>query len=575
MEKHCKQSGTLLPQKVFKIWTVLLMVVLLATACAPAASTATSAPAASAATSAPAEDTATKVVSEPTVLPTEVIVEKTEKTTVKKGGTLTWAELGDFNSWNAWAMSGTNDIMHNMIYSRLLWKDASGEIHPDLATSWEIAEDGLSMTLKLRDDVKWHDGKAFTANDYVDMFGYTKDKVLSTSIGVQKINGLLKSIQDVIAVDDHTLKLTFAQPVPFIYDILDYWYAILIPDKEDGNLTKTMAVGTGPFKMTEWKTKEYVRLAKFADYYNKDIPYLDEIIIRRLDQSETLVPNLMSGAVDGIGKVPSSYVETIKADQNYDVMINEGSGNVINVIVNTKLAPLDKKEVRQALSYALDRQLIADEVYYGISEPITSPFYSPATIAYRKDLVTAHEFNLEKAKELLAAAGVGDITLTFVTGTGFPEWKIYAQIWQADLAKIGITLKIDEFENAKFYEIAQKSADLGGYNLAGWSTGRTKRDPAIFFQTQQQYGAGEKAGMVNPYGWYNAEYEDCVTKGRTELDQTKRAEYYQRANEILVEELPMIQVVTNPYVAGLSKNVKGLYADLLGFYGFEQVWLDR
>ncbi len=562
MEKHSKTPKI---QRVFTISAILLIVVLLVTACAPAAATATSAP---------ADTKEPQQTEQATVLPTEVIVDPTAEPSVKTGGTLTWAELGDFTSWNAWAMSGTNDIIHNMVYSRLLWKDASGEIHPDLATEWEIAEDGLSMTLKLRNDVKWHDGKAFTANDYVEMFGYTKDETLKTIAGVQKINGLLKSIEDVTAVDDYTLKLTFAQPVPFIYDILDYWYAILIPDKTDGNLTKTLAVGTGPFKMTEWKTKEYVRLEKFADYYNKDVPYLDEIIIRRLDQAETLVPNLLSGAVDGVGKVPSSYVDTIKADPNYDVMINEGSGNIVNVIVNTKLAPLDKKEVRQALSYALDRQLIADEVYYGISEPITSPFYSPASIAYREDLVRAHEFNLDKAKQLLDEAGVGNFSLTFVTGTGFPEWKIYAQIWQADLAKIGITLKIDEFENAKFYEIAQ-SADLGGYNLAGWGTGRTKRDPAIFFQTQPQYGAGEKSGIVNPYGWYNAEYEDCVTKGRTELDPEKRAAYYQRANEILIEEMPMIQVVTNPYLAGLSKQVKGLYADLLGFYGFEQVWLDR
>ncbi len=146
---------------------------------------------------------------------------------------------------------------------------------------------------------------------------------------------------------------------------------------------------------------------------------------------------------------------------------------------------------------------------------------------------------------------------------------------QSDLAKIGITLKIDEFENAKFYEIALNNPGLDGYNLAGWATGRTKRDPAIFFQTQQQYAAGEKAGMKNPYGWYNAEYEDVVAKGRVELDPAKRATLYQKANEILVEELPMIQVVTNPYVAGLSKQVNGLYADLLGFYGFEEVWLDR
>ncbi len=566
MEKRTKN-------KLLQIVSFFILIVMVA-ACAPAApaapvaSTEASAPAETAAPAAPAEKVE---VQQPTVAPTAVSVEPQ----LKKGGTMTWAELGDFNSWNAWTMSGTNDIIHNMVYSRLIWKDSAGEIHPDLATEWKLADDGLSMTLKIREGVKWHDGKDLTAKDFVEMFGYTKDEKLMTVSGVQKINGLLKSIDNVVAKDDHTLVLSFPQPIPFIYDILDYWYAILLPDKEDGNLTKTLAIGTGPFKMTEWKAKEFVRLEKFADYYNKDVPYLDEIVIRRLDQAETLVPNLISGAVDGIGKVPSSNVETIKEDSNYKIMINEGSGNIVNVIVNTTKPPLDKKEVRQALSYALDRQLIADEVYYGISEPITSPFYSPATMAYREDLVMAHKFNLDKAKELLDKAGVGKFELTFVTGTGFPEWKIYAQIWQSDLAKIGITLKIDEFENAKFYEIALNNPGLDGYNLAGWATGRTKRDPAIFFQTQQQYAAGEKAGMKNPYGWYNAEYEDVVAKGRVELDPAKRATLYQKANEILVEELPMIQVVTNPYVAGLSKQVNGLYADLLGFYGFEEVWLDR
>jgi len=563
MDKHSKK---MIGRNGFNWVITLLVLALMVTACAPAAATETAAPEEPAATAVP-----TEVVEQATEVPTAIPVETGPKT----GGTLTWAELGDFNSWNAWAMSGTNDIMHNMVYSRLLWKDSAGEIHPDLATEWTLAEDGLSITLKLRQDVKWHDGKDFTANDYVEMFGYTKDETLKTATGVAKINGLLKSIGEVTATDDYTLVLSFPQPIPYIYDILDYWYAIFIPDKEDPNLTKTMAIGTGPFKMTEWKVKEYVRLEKFADYYNKDVAYLDEIIIRRLDQAETLVPNLLSGAVDAVGKVPSSNVDIIKAEENYDVMINEGSGNIANVIVNTGIAPLDKKEVRQALSYALDRQLIADEVYYGISEPITSPFYNPASMAYREDLVMAHEFNLEKAQELLDQAGVGEFELTFLTGTGFPEWKIYAQIWQSDLAKIGITLKIEEFENAKFYEIVQGTKDMGGYNLAGWGTGRVKRDPAIFFQTQPQYAAGEKVGMVNPYGWYNAEYEESVSNGRTELDPVKRAAYYQRANEILVDELPMIQVVTNPSLVGYTKDMQGLYVDLLGFYGFDQVWLDR
>lgn len=557
----------------------IIMICLIIAACTPASPTTVSEPivATEAEEVQPTEAVEVESTEAEVVEATEEVeaTEAPEETGPKMGGILNWAELGDFNSWNAWTMSGTNDIMHNLVYSRLLWKDAKGEIHPDLAEEWTLAEDGLSMTLKIRQGVKWHDGKELTAHDFVEMFGYPKDEALSAVSGVQKINGLLKSIDSVVAEDDYTLVLSFPQPIPFIYDILDYWYAILIPDKTDGDLTKSLAVGTGPYKMVEWKPKEYVRFEKFADYYNKDVAYLDEVIIRRLDQAETLVPNLLSGEVDGIGKVQASNVDVIKAEANYDVMINEGSGNIVNVIVNTKIPPLDKKEVRQALSYALNRQLIADEVYYGISKPITSPFYDPASLAYREDLLMAHEYNLEKAKALLEEAGVGEFELTFVTGTGFPEWKIYAQIWQADLAQIGITLKIDEFENAKFYDIVLKNSDLQGYNLAGWGTGRTKRDPAIFFQTQQQYGAGEKAGMVNPYGWYNAEYEECVANGRIELDEAKRAALYQRANEILVDELPMIQVVTNPYVAGLNKDVKGLYADLLGFYGFELVWLDR
>lgn len=556
-----KLPKRLLSHNAFLKAVTLLTICLVIAACAPVA------PTAATESAAPTEVVQVQPTQEPaTAVPVE--------TGPKKGGTLTWAELGDFNSWNAWTMWSTNDILHNMVYSRLLWKDDQGKIHPDLATEWKVADDGLSMTLKIRKGVKWHDGKELTANDFVEMFQYTKDETLKTTPGVAKIAGLLKSIDDVVAEDDYTLKLVFSQPVPFIYDILDYWYAIKIPDKEDDNLIKGLAIGTGPFKMTEWKPKEYVRLEKFADYYDSNVPYLDEIVIRRLDQAETLVPNLMSGAVDAVGHVAASNIDVITADPNYTVMINEGSGGINNVIVNTKIPPLDKKEVRQALSYALNRQLIADEVYYGIAKPITSPFYSPASLAYREDLVMAHEFNLEKAKALLDQAGVGNFELTFVAVSGFPEWKIYAQIWQADLAKIGITLKIVEFENAKLYDIAAAS-DLQGYNLVGWGTGRTKRDPAIFFQTQPQYAGGEKTGMANPYGWYNAEYEECVSKGRTELDPAKRQALYQRANEILVDELPMIQITTNPQVVGLSKDVKGLYADLLGFYGFEKVWLDR
>lgn len=530
------------------------------TACQP-----TSAPTTAAATQVP--PTAVPPAAAPTAIPAAA--------GPKLGGTFKIAQLGDFNSWNAWTMSSANDIMHNLAYSRLIWKDGNGEIHPDLAESWDMASDGLTLTMKLRKDVTWHDGKPFKAGDMVEMFGYTTDEALKDVSGVQKITGLLKSIQGVTAPDDSTLVLTFPQPVPFIYDILDYWYAILIPDKTDGNLTKELAIGTGPFKMTEWKPKGFTRHVKFPDYFQPDVPYLDEVVVLRFDQQEILIPNMQSGEVDGLDTIPHTEVEMIQTDPNFWVQMNEGSGNILNIIVNTQKPPLDKKEVRQALSYALDRETITKEVFYGINQPICSPFYNPASIAHRDDLVMAHPFDLDKAKDLLDKAGVGNIEIDFVAWAAEPTWKTYALIWQSDLAKIGVKLNIVEFETAKFYDIALKTSDLEGHNLVGWATGRCRRDPAIFFQTQQQYAGGPKTGMANPYGWYNPEYEEMVAGARVELDPALRAEMYQRANEILVDELPMIQICTNLKVSGFAKAVQGVGTDLLGFRLYDKIWLDR
>ena len=487
----------------------------------------------------------------------------------KKGGTLIWAELGDFNSFNPWRMFSANAVIQNVVYSRLLYKDVNGKVFPDLAESWELAKDGLSLTVKLRQGAKWHDGKPFTAQDVADIFNYINDPNLIKDAGVAKIAGLLKSIKSVDAVDDITARLNFPSPIPFIEDILDYWYMVRIDDKTDAVLLAKPPVGTGPFKFVSWKAKDNARFDRYTDYHIKDLPYLDTLISTRLDQAETMVPNLQSGAVDGIVAVPSSDVETLKNDKNVWVLQGEGAGNIYNIIVNVKKAPLDKKEVRQALSYSLNRDSICKDLFYGLNQPTASPFYSSASIAYRKDLVTAHPFDLNKAKSLIDGAGVKNLTIKFLTSSAFPEWKLYAQLWQADLKTIGVTMDIVEVESAKFYEETGK-ADLGGYDLAGWGTGRAKRDPAIFFQTQPQYGGGPKTGVTNPYGWYNAEYEKIIGDARIELDVAKRTSLYQRANEILVDELPMLQICSNSTTTGISNKIQGVALDLLGYYMFDK-----
>src|SRR5436190_497959 len=190
-------------------------------------------------------------------------VATTQAAAATKGGTFTYAEAGDFNNFNPWNFSAVNFEMYDQVFSRLLWKDGSGKANPDLAESWQLAPDNLSISLKLRSNLKWHDGKAVTAQDFVDMFGYTKDATLATDPSVLKIKGIMGPVKDVSAPDPSTVQVSFSAPVPYITDILDYWFLIRIEDKTDPQFVKKMPVGTGPFKMAEWMPQQFARFTKF------------------------------------------------------------------------------------------------------------------------------------------------------------------------------------------------------------------------------------------------------------------------------------------------------------------------
>ena len=231
------------------------------------------------------------------------------------------------------------------------------------------------------------------------MFGYTKDPALAADPSVMKIKGIMGPVKDVTAPIPSTVQVSFSAPVPYITDILDYWFLIRIDDKTDPQFVKKLPVGTGPFKMAEWVPQQYARFTKFADYWNKDQPSLDEFLFKRLSQAETLLPNLKSGALDGVLLTSFSDVAPLQADTNYTVDVNDNAGSIFNMMVNTTKPPLDKKEVRQALSYSLNRVDLVKTAFFGVAKPITTTFYSPASLGYREDLVMAHAFDLDQSAQ--------------------------------------------------------------------------------------------------------------------------------------------------------------------------------
>lgn len=482
-----------------------------------------------------------------------------EATEAQAGGTLNYAEAGDFEDFNPWGFSAVNMGVYNQVFSRLLYKDADGETHPDIAESWQLSDDNLSLTVTMRQDVVWHDGQPCTAQDFVAMFGYLSDEALQDYEGVSKIQGLFAPVTDVIAVDDYTLEIRLASPVPYITDILDYWFAIRIDDKADPQFVQSLPIGTGPFTLAEWEPTQFVRLPKFPDFYQPDLPYLDEIMFRRLDRAETLVPNLESGTISGVLLTAPGDVEPLQQNDDYTVEIVNAAGSIFNIIVNVNKPPFDQKEVRQALSYSLNREGMAEAAFFGVSTPITSPFFTPSSLAYREDLVLAHPFDLDRAASLLEGAGVGDLEMTINVTPVWPQMRLFSLIWQADLQQIGVNLTVNEVEAAQFYDIGG-AGDLLGNDVHPWLVGRTTRDPAIFFATQTIY----RGGAENRFGYVDEEIETLVAQAAAEVNEATRRELYQRLNEIVVDACHIIQVATDPRIWVFSNTVSGMYFDLGG-----------
>ncbi|HVC34885.1 MAG TPA: ABC transporter substrate-binding protein [Chloroflexota bacterium] len=540
------------------------------------------APAATASKPAAAATTTGAAASQPTTAPTAA----SQSTTVPaaappataattagspvKGGTLNYAEAGDFNDFNPWGFGAVNFEMYDQVFSRLLWKDGAGKANPDLGESWETASDNHSFTVKLRQGATWHDGKPVTAADFVTMYGYLKDPVIQKYTGAQKIAGLFAPITGVTAVDDQTVQFSFDNPLPYITDVLDYFFLIRIDDKNDPKFLKTLPIGTGPFKMTQWVPSQYAKFDRFAGYFQTGQPYLDEFMFKRLSQAETLVPNLRSGAEQDILVTSLSDVGPLQSDPTYQVAANENSGSIFNLLVNSHKAPFDKKEVRQAFSYSLDREGMVKSAFFGVSKPITSPFYSPSSLAYKQELVMAHPFDLGKAKSLLTQAGVSNLEIEIHPTPAWPQMKLFCLIWQQDLAKIGVKMTVQEVESAKFYDIGG-DGNLRGFYLHPWLTGRTTRDPAIFFATQTNYRGDAK----NIYGYQSAQLNQLVGHGAVETDENKRRQIYQQTNQILVDDTPMIQVATNPRIWAYTTKLHDVDIDLNGNLFLERAWLAK
>lgn len=434
----------------------------------------------------------------------------------------------------AGAAAAIDEIVYANVFEGLTRIGPSGEVQPALAESWEISDDGKTYTFKLHTGVTFHDGTTFDAEDVK----FSLDRARAEdSTNAQK--GLFAAIETVEVVDPATVKVTLKQPQgSFLYNM--GWGDAVIVAPESAGTNKEKPVGTGPFKFDNWAKGSSVSISKNPDYWG-EAALLDKAEFRFIPDPAASVAALLSGDVQAFPNMQAGdSLPQIQADPRFEVVIGSTEGETI-LSINNEKPPFDNLKVRQAISYALDRQAIIDgasEAQAGI--PIGSHF-SPGNNAY-VDLTGAYPHDPEKAKALLKGAGHETIQATLKLPP--PRYaRDGGQIVASQLRDVGIELELIPLEWADWLEQVFKNKN---YDLSIVS--HTEPNDIDIYSRPDYY-----------FNYQNPEFNKVIEELNATSDEAKRKELYGKAQKILSEDAVVGFLFQLPKVGVWDAKLEGLW----------------
>ena len=484
----------------------------------------------------------------------------------KPGGTTVWAAESDPVSLNPLtnsAFQSTQGFEHS--YESLTGYDSKLNIVPALAERWETPDD-TTYIFHLRQGVKWHDGTDFTAEDVK----YTFDIVIDPK-GPAGWRANFDAVSAIDIVDKYTVKFTTKTPFPPLLGAFAILRSSAIIQKGAMERKKldTEVVGTGPYKLVEYVPKSHIRLVKHKDYWDKSLPYIDEVTFKILEDEDARIAGLRGGSLDYALLSPEGQQRL----QNEKSIVITSNPRIYNYIIsfNPRRKPWFDPKVRQAVNLAIDRQEISDKVFSGGLTPggPIPPGFGNWPIPNEELTSKWYKQDVEQAKQLLKEAGVQQgQELDFVV-TAFNQYFPSLAVVVADqLKKIGINVKIRQLETGVF--IKETSAE-GGFNFDMQPNAFTPRhDPDGFvyrFHSSQETALGYK----------NERLDDLLIKGRTTIDPAKRKEYYDEVQRILLTDLPLVWLGVDNVIEGVRTTVKGYTQSPFTRrdWGLKHAWLEK
>ena len=460
-----------------------------------------------------------------------------------RGGTLNFGHFGDVDNYDPLTQGA--DVYANYgrlsSFSSLTVDDLDLQLVPDLATSWEL--DGTTWVFTLREGVVWHDGSPFTAEDV----RYTVERTIDPATG-SYLQPVFGADATVTVIDPLTVEITLPEVNAAFPELL---IGVSIVKDGSGDSNRIEPMGTGPFRFESWSPNESTVYVRNEQYYDPEIPYLDEVVFRPTPDPQVAITNLTAGSLDAISNqlVLPQTAETLESQEGIELIVVDPSTSLVYINIVWRDGPLADQRVRRGLAMCVDLVGIQELVYAGRGTP-TNNFIPELSWAYVD--VGLYPYDPEGAKALFAEAGYPDgFPLTIKTIEGYPDLLAMAPIWAEGLRLAGVIAEIQALPITSWIEmfLAGDYETTFNFDINGPDP---QRMIVIDFLTH-----------INNDEWADEEFvEELVSTSEAAtatVDQEARKVEYARLSQMVFDVLPQIPVY-RPAIIGATESTasKGL-----------------
>jgi peptide/nickel transport system substrate-binding protein len=482
------------------------------------------------------------------------------------GGTLRvgWNYAGTTVDPHKAITHGPDSWISKLVYNTLVGLDQDLAIEPELASAWQISDDGTVYTFQLVEGVRFHNGRELTSDDVK----YSLERLLDPSTGSSR-RANYTDIATVEAPDAHTVVITLSQPNAIFLTQLTQAAASIVAREvveEHGGLD-VVDGGSGAFRLVGQETDGSIVIERNPDYFVDGLPYLDRVVFTTVQDNQARNTAVRTGDLDLITHVTGNFISLLRSDAS--VVIPEGdgsSGQFYAVLFNTRRAPFDDMKVRQAIAHALDRQTITQLALDGEGFTLAGGPIPPWHWAALDPVFDGAD--MEAAQRLMAESGYPNgfsFTLRVWSAQQFSVRA--AQIMQQTLAPLGIDITIDQQGDWATYWAAVTGADYDA-TIQGFGGNIDPYD--YLFETFREGGAR------NMMGYVNREVEDLLSQSLRVTDRDARKEIVDEIQTIVVHEAPQAYLWNQKQTEAHRADVRGFYhLPTLDLSAIITTWLDR